>query len=404
MEKRHILFIISTLRCGGAEHALVSLLNVIDYSKYDVELLVLCENGMFYKENVPENVRMIEPDFSVRAVMEPTIENLMKCIVKGRWNLFFIHISRIFLNLLRKNKIQGNFWSYYWNNYGKHIRMLNEKKYDVAIGYLEGTSNYFCIDKVNADRKIGWMHTNYIDSGQNKEMDRGYFKEFDYLVTMSEPASDTLKKAFPEYEQKIHTIHNILDEKQVLEWAREPVEGIEQEFDGITLVSVGNILPVKGYDMAAEACAKLVATGKKIRWFIVGRKDKAEEIEKLIEKYQIQDSFILVGMKQNPYSYIQLADIYVQCSRYEGFSTTIREARVLCKPIVATDCQGINDQIKNGINGTLVNMNAESIFNGILELIDNPEKSRSYESTLKEELLAADDTVNELNKLYQLLD
>ena len=86
-KKKDILFIISTLRCGGAEHALVSLLNVFDYTKYNVDLLILCENGMFYKEDVPGNVNMVEPDLSVRGVLEPTSQNMLKCLKAGRWNL-----------------------------------------------------------------------------------------------------------------------------------------------------------------------------------------------------------------------------------------------------------------------------------------------------------------------------
>ena len=67
--KKNILFIISTLRCGGAEHALVSLLNVFDYEKYNVDLLILCQEGMFYRKEIPEQVNVIQPDLSISAVL-----------------------------------------------------------------------------------------------------------------------------------------------------------------------------------------------------------------------------------------------------------------------------------------------------------------------------------------------
>lgn len=400
--KKKILFIISSLRCGGAEHALVSLLSAMDYEKYDIDLLVLNEKDMFYKSSIPEEVCLVKPDFSVRAVFEPTLGKIIACLYTGQISLFFIHIKRILRRYVKKEYTYKNFWSYYWMLYKDHIKEI-DKQYDVAIGYLEGVSNYFCADKVIAKKKIGWIHTNYADSCQNEEMDREYFLKLDYLVTMSEPASSTLADVFPEYRDKIYTIHNILDEEHVIGMAKEFV-ALKKKDGEIILVSVGNVLPVKGYDMAVEACAKLVEYGIKVKWYVLGRKDRGREIEELIEKYSLQDIFVLVGMQKNPYKYINMADIYVQCSRYEGFSTTIREAKILCKPIVATNCQGISDQIENNINGTLVDINSDSIFKGILELIENPSKQEKYISKLEYEAQNFETAKREMDKLYQLLD
>lgn len=400
--KKNILFIISTLRCGGAEHALVSLLNVFDYEKYNVDLLILCQEGMFYRKEIPEQVNVIQPDLSISAVLEPTPQNMLKCLKSRRLIYVWMHIKRIIDKMLHRKDIQNNFWSNYWEKYGQYVHPL-KKEYDASIGYLEGLANYFCIDKVNAKCKIGWMHTNYADSAQNKKMDEKYFPQFNYMVTMSEPATKTLKKEFPEISDQIYTIHNILDKKEVIHLAHESVEEIKKEDEEVILVSVGNVLPAKGYDMAVEACEKLVHSGLKVKWYVVGRKDKEELINEKIKNYSLQDKFIMLGMKKNPYKYMNAADIYVQCSRYEGFSTTIREAKMLCKPIVATDCQGINDQIENGINGTLVGMNAESICQGILKLANNKKIMEAYTTKLMEDSKNETDMNVELKKLYDLI-
>ena len=403
MRKKEILFVIYTLRCGGAEHALVSLLQAMDYKKYNIDLLVLCETDMFYGDKVPKTVTIVEPDVSVRGVLEPTISNCWKCIRKGRWDIVLMHFKRIIRNYVKNNKIENDFWSVYWKKYSTKIAGLN-KRYDVAIGFLEGVSIYFCVDKVKAYRKIGWIHTNYMDSNQNIEMDEKYFDKLDYLVTMSRPASETLAKVFPNYSAKINTIYNILDEKEVVEQSLEVVEDLKEEFSGITIVSVGNVLPVKGYDMALDVCDRLCKEGIDLRWIVVGRKDKATLLEKEIKLRNLENKFILIGQRDNPYKYMRLADIYVQCSRYEGFSTTIREAKVLLKPIVATNCQGINDQIKNQENGSLVDVNVQSIYEGILNLIYNPDKRKKYEKQLEADRLSNDEKEKELKKLYCLLD
>lgn len=402
MSKKNILFVISTLKCGGAEHALVSLLNVMDYSRYNVDLMILCETGMFYKEKIPKEVNVIQPDISVRAVLEPTINNMLKCVKLGKWKYIIMNLKRILFNFLKREKIVSNFWSNYWMRYGSYVNPM-EKKYDVGIGYLEGLPNYFCIDKVNAKCKIGWMHTNYADSSQNKDVDKKYFPKFDYMVTMSEAASETLKIEFPEIKNRIYTIHNVLDETEVKEMAKEEVKNIKKERNQFNIVSVGNVLPVKGYDMAVKACAELIKSGVNLKWYVVGRQDQVEEIENLIEKYHLQDIFILVGTKKNPYKYMNIADIYVQCSRYEGFSTTIREAKLLCKPIVATNCQGIKEQIKNGVNGSLAELNVESIYNEILRLVKDEKLRNTYIRNLQESMKKNDDTKIELEKLYKLI-
>lgn len=401
--KKKILFIISTLRCGGAEHALISLLNVMDYDKYEIDLLILCKEGMFYKDKIPSKVNIVEPDISVSAVLEPTVNNMWKCVKYGKWKYIKMHLKRIKDERLKKEKITQNLWSEYWMKYRDYIKPLN-KEYDVSIGYLEGLSNYFCIDKVSAKCKIGWMHTNYADSNQNKKVDALYFPKFDYMATMSEAATETLKNEFPEIKKNIYTIHNILDESEVQKLAEEDVEEIIDKKNKFTIVSVGNILPVKGYDMAVKACAELVQEGIELKWYVVGRKDQAEEIEELIRKYNLEDEFILLGVRKNPYKYMEAADIYVQCSRYEGFSTTIREAKLLCKPIVATNCQGIKEQIQDGVNGILTEIDARSIYEGVHRLINDEKLRMKCTEKLKEDLKNSNEIKMELTKLYRLLD
>ena len=400
--KKKVLFVISTLRCGGAEHALISLLNVLDYDRYDVDLLVLCQTGMFYRDNIPKQVHFIEPELSVRAVLEPNMDNMKECLKTGHWKYIVMHIKRLIKKKIKPMTVKTNFWSEYWKRYNKYVHPL-KTEYDTAIGYLEGLSNYFCIDKVDAKCKIGWMHTNYLDSKQNYEMDKKYFSKFDKMITMSEPASETLRKAFPEISNKIYTMHNVLDEKEVRKLSLEKVDDIEKKDNEVVIVSVGNVLPVKGYDIAVEACSKLVEQGKNIKWYVIGRKDQPEKIEEMIKAFHLEEHFFLTGMRKNPYKYMKMADIYVQCSRYEGFSTTIREAKLLCKPIVATDCQGINDQIVSGTNGTLVTCDADAFFREILELIEQKDILQRYVDALEVDAQNATETKKDLNKLYELM-
>ena len=57
--KKKVLFMIDSLTCGGAEKSLVSLLPLLDYSKVDVDLMMVNTGGVF-EQYVPYQVEIVE--------------------------------------------------------------------------------------------------------------------------------------------------------------------------------------------------------------------------------------------------------------------------------------------------------------------------------------------------------
>ena len=121
----------------------------------------------------------------------------------------------------------------------------------------------------------------------------------------------------------------------------------------------------------------------------------------LIEKYELQDNFVFLGLKSNPYPYFKMADIVVHPSLFEGKSITLDETKLLCKPVVVTNFSTVGDQFENGVNANIVEMNPKSIANGILDLVKNKDKCQRYADWLQAN---CHDNVNEVDKLYKLLD
>ena len=99
--------------------------------------------------------------------------------------------------------------------------------------------------------------------------------------------------------------------------------------------------------------------------------EKFGNIEKEIAASHLQETFILMGNKANPYPYMGAADIYVQPSYYEAYSTTVFEAKALGKVIVATDVGGMRDQIETKKNGIIVPVNAVAISDAICMLLND---------------------------------
>ena len=73
-----------------------------------------------------------------------------------------------------------------------------------------------------------------------------------------------------------------------------------------------------------------------------------EELKELIAQNNLEDSFILLGKKTNPYPYMKACDLYVQPSRYEGKAVTVTEAKILGKPILITNYPTARSQIEDG--------------------------------------------------------
>jgi glycosyltransferase involved in cell wall biosynthesis len=390
--KKDVLFVINNLNCGGAEKSLISLLNTMDYSRYNVDLFLFKHEGLFLNK-IPKQVNVLEEPSEYQLFDMPIKAAVMKCLRQGRLDIALSRVCAGYIFKSEKNKARCE--QRVWRYLSKSLQNIS-KNYDVAIGYLEKNPVYFCIDKVNANKKIGFIHTDYDKLGMDPNIDMGYFRSLDHIVTVSEECANVLKQRFSIYNDKIGVIHNIVSPSTINKMSQEKVD---LERKGVKLVSVGRLSHEKGFDLAIEACKNLVGDGYEIKWYIIGEGEGRGKLEKMIEENHLQDHFLLLGLKENPYPYIREADIYVQPSRFEGKSIAIDEAKILHKPIMVTNFSTAKDQIKNEENGLIIDMDAHSLSEGIKKLIHNEELRNKLIKNLSDEELG---TESEIKKLYTL--
>ncbi|MBU7593516.1 glycosyltransferase [Metabacillus halosaccharovorans] len=391
--KKNILFTINNLNCGGAEKALISLLETIDYSMYNVDLFLFKHEGLFFNK-IPKQVNLLEEPYEYQ-YFDMSIKTAIKdSIKKGRLDIAFSRVCAGYIFNVETNRARCE--QRVWKYISKSLKNIS-KRYDVAIGYLEKNPVYFCIDKVNANKKIGFIHTEYDKLEMDSEIDLYYFDKLDNIVTVSEECSNVLKQKFPLYKQKVEVMYNIVSPSVVHNMS---LETIDFSHKGIKLVSVGRLNHYKGFEMAIEACKSLIESGYDVKWYVIGEGEERVKLERMIKEKDLQEIFILLGMKENPYPYIREADIYVQPSRFEGKSIAIDEAKILHKPIVVTNFSTATDQIQSEENGLIVDMDAQSIFEGIKRLIDDIELRKNLIESLSNESLG---TETEIQKLYELM-
>lgn len=366
------------MEIGGAETALVGLLNALDPARVDVDLFLYDHRGEMM-QFIPEWVNLL-PQIPKYSVLERPIIELVK---RGFWG---IAAARMWAKRISKvaykrsgSKLENNGG---FDKMSKCTTPLLPKinqsvTYDQAISFL--TPHRIVAEKVKAKKKIAWIHTDYTRVWVDAEEELKVWQKYDYVASISGDVTNTFLQVFPSLAPKIVEIENILSPSFVRK--RAELKDVDKEIrheGAITLLSVGRFSDAKNYDNVPDICKRLIGKTKlNIKWYIIGYGGDEALIRQKIKEAGMEEHVILLGKRINPYPYIKACDIYVQPSRYEGKSVTVREAQMLCKPVVVTNYPTAPSQIRSGIDGVIVPMDNEGCAHGLAEVIcDKPLQER----------------------------
>lgn len=400
--KPRIFIAMHYMEIGGAETALVGLLNALDPARVDVDLFLYDHRGEMM-QFIPEWINLL-PQIPKYSVLERPIVELVK---RGFWG---IAAARMWAKRISKVAYKRS-GSKLENNGGLDkmskcttplLPKINPSMtYDLAISFL--TPHRIVAEKVKAKKKIAWIHTDYTRVWVDAEDELKVWQKYDYVASISGDVTNTFLQVFPSLAPKIVEIENILSPTFVRK--RAELQDVDKEFrheGAITLLSVGRFSDAKNYDNVPDICKRLINKTKlNIRWYIIGYGGDEALIRQKIKEAGMEEHVILLGKRSNPYPYIKACDIYVQPSRYEGKSVTVREAQMLCKPVVVTNYPTAPSQIRSGIDGVIVPMDNEGCAHGLAEVI--------CDKSLQERIIAHLKThdygnESEVEKIYTLIN
>lgn len=387
--KKNILFICCEMGKGGVSKSLASLLSSINYAKYNVDLFLFSKTGLFL-EQIPKDVVVLDELPSPYSLLKE-----LKFVSFAKWALAAFLCKRT--NNLEKK------WGLYWR-LNRSRYPITPKKYDVAISYNDGVELYYLIDCVNSFVKIGFNHTQYTNKFTYKpKLDYPYYKQLDYLVTISNLCADALKTEFPDISSKVKVVENIVSKEQLLLMAgnRDPfsVDGINRE-NKLIICTVAGLYLRKGFDFSSAALKRLKDEGYLFKWYIIGAGPEQKEIEDLISESGIKDDTIFLYEQKNPYRYVRYADIFMLTSHAEGKSIAVEEAKLLERPILITNYSTARNQIENGKSGIIAEMNVESVTEELRKLFDNKDLRESLSEYLKNNCHSNKE--ENIEKLYSL--
>ena len=359
---KKILIVSHALELGGAEKALLGLLETIDTTKYQVELFLMRHQGDLLKY-IPDNIRLLpeSPDCSSLTVpLAQTIKNIQLKMCWDRIKGKLKARKRIHSLNLGKNDVQLEYSHKYTV---KHMPCIDEN-YDLAISFL--TPHYFVAQKVIATKKIAWIHTDYSQIQVDYDSQLKMWEPYDYIASISDQAAEEFIKVFPSLSDKVFTMENVMPmvylDKLVNEFS---VEDEMPDDDSVKLLSVGRFCTAKNFDNVPEICGLLINKGIKVKWYLIGFGGDEQLIRDKIAEFNMQENVIILGKKANPYPYFKACDIYVQPSRFEGKCVSVREAQILGKPVVITDYPTSKSQLEDGVDGIIVPMENDKCANGL---------------------------------------
>lgn len=378
---KRIFIAIQYLEIGGAERALIGLLNSLDYTKYEVDLLVYRHSGEFMKF-IPDEVNLL-PEIKKYTTLSRPIKEIVKegyiDIAIGR---ILAHLKNKRFNKKHQTKDSIAIYQYIASYTTPFMPSFYKRgEYDLAISFL--IPHNIVREKVLAKQYWAWIHTDYSYVDVDVEYEYPVWNAFDKIISISEDVTKGFLSKFPTLAPKIIIIENILSENFVRSQAEEKVDLSFLPSDCIKFCTVARFSYPKAIDRAVYICKELVDRGINIYWYIVGYGSDEPMIREKIKETQMEKRFVLIGKKENPYPYIKATDFYIQPSRYEGKAVTVREAQILEKPVIITNYPTAHSQLNDGIDGVIVSDSIQGAADGIEAFLKDKEKQNCIIAYLK---------------------
>ena len=339
---KKLLFLIHTLGGGGAEKALVNLVNHLDSSKYDITVETMFGDGV--------NAKCLKPPIHYISKHAPC--------PKG--------ISRI----LR-----------YFSSSFLYRYFIGKAQYDVLIAYMHGAP-VKVISGNKRTKKLAWLHNGNPETSTmfscwfSKRNAFIAYQSCDAIVGVCKSVSDAFSK-YTGISNNVKVVYNTIDTDHIFTLAKE-TSNIVFDNKYINIVSTGRLVKEKGYYRLINVINRLKNEKYQIRLYLLGTGSEEENLKNQVSSLNLEKDVVFLGFQENPYQFVDKCDIFVCSSFTEGLSTATIEALILGKAIISTNVSGADEILGNNDYGIVVDNSDEGIHEGIKRFLDNYELISEY--------------------------
>lgn len=325
--KKKICFGITKLGIGGAERVLVDFANMLS-TYYDITIFTIYGGGELEKE--------LNPQINLKTLYDKEKKN----------TLIPLYV------LLCGKRIYNRFL---------------KGKYDVNIAFLEGPiTRIFCYGNDEA-KKVAWVHNdiskvfgNSIKARIKRYIDKFYYNKYDKIIFVSKQNKEAFEEVYGDISKR-EVIYNYIDKERVIKMSNVEIKDKIKIDKEICILTISRLVKQKAIDRLIRVHKRLIDEGVMHRIYVIGDGEEAENLQKMVSEQEVQNTFIFLGKKENPYPYLKQADYFALLSYFEGYGMVLEEAKILGKPIIITDTAA-KEAIEGYERKLIISNDEESIY------------------------------------------
>lgn len=360
-EKIKILFRHRSMEMGGVEKVLLSIINNLDPTIFDITVCLNINQGELRNE-FPSHVRKV-------------------ALAKGREDM-----SKN--SLLQKVELLGR--AQKLKKYDQKPHLVDEilgQTYDIEVAMTYNDFPMVLNSTNEKSKKIGWFHSEIQIPKMQPLVPKilEHFPQFDVMVYCSQRIENLMHQHYPNLDYpKEKVIINAIPIEEIKKKAKTTHVQLPE---GPIFFSLGRLHTRKGFHKLIDAHARLIKEGLEHKIVILGEGEEKEHLEQQIKTQQVEDSFIIQNFEMNPYPYVAQSDFFILPSESEAWPLVIAEALILQKPIIATKVGDIPLMINDGETGHLIQYDTDEMYEAMKKFLTEPD----YIAHLKKNLETIED-------------
>lgn len=380
MKKIKVLYIISSLRRGGAERLLVDICNEL-HKRAEIDYLILSLSSIneYIAEAKELNIKNINAtvQLSIFKKTKTALTEYIEIITSFKPDI--IHSHLYVSEIVSREVIFPNI------SYISHLH-----------GYETQYTN-FTIGTILSKRKlINWF--------EKRRLIKKYKKCNNHFIAVSNYVNNFFINAMPSFFlDKITLLPNAINfSKFYNENCFLQRNIIKNNSEEIKLINTGSFDDNKNHIFLIDVVEYLKKKKNKVKLIILGDGPNKRKIENIIKERKLDNEILIMGKVDNVSKFLYNSTVYVHAAKYEAFGLSLLEAMASGLPVVSLDGKGNRDVVKNGVNGFMLDKPDVIMFaEKIIELATKPDLYNSMsENAVK---FAADfDIKNYVDKLMQL--
>ena len=297
-KKKDLLFAAYNMDLGGIEKALLTLVNRIDYSLYNVTVILEEKRGIFLNQiNEQVIVKELKVSNNKDVILRKTINVTRKLIFK----------------------------------------VLYDHTYDFSCCYATYSCSSGKLALMASSNNSIFVHGDYTIAYRENDEFYEFFnsrdiRDYKTIIFVSNENRDKFIKKYPELKDRCKVFNNFINTQELIDQSNEKIKEKHPK-DKILFVYVGRL---DEYQKRITRQINLVKEIDNIELWLIGDGPDKELYEKQIKENKLEKRIKFLGRKTNPFPYMKEADYIILTSDYEGFPVTYLEAITLNKDIITT--------------------------------------------------------------------